>query len=192
MKLIVGLGNPGPSYAFTRHNLGFIVLDILNSSWKKAHQSEISKITIQDESVLLVKPQTYMNLSGQAVQEILSYYKIPKENLLVVHDDLDLQLLQMKFQKDRGAGGHNGVSHIHQCLGHSQYYRLKLGISPLENSPAYGHYKNNVHSYVLSPFSKDEKPYLEKLTMRAVEAIKYFIVHGGEKAGSLYNQKFSE
>ena len=159
---------------------------------KKRINRKFQKITIQDESVLLAKPQTYMNLSGQAVQEILSYYKIPKENLLVVHDDLDLQLLQMKFQKDRGAGGHNGVAHIHQCLGHSQYYRLKLGISPLKNSPAYDHYKNNIHSYVLSSFSKDEKPYLEKLTMRAVEAVKYFIVHGGEKAGSLYNQKFSE
>lgn len=149
MKLIVGLGNPGPTHAFTKHNIGFMTVDALcDSEWKKAHQSFISKTKIENHSVLLLKPQTYMNQSGRAVQEVLSYYKIPTQDLLVVHDDIDLSFLSMKFQKNRGAGGHNGIASLNECLGNTDYHRLKLGVGRPE--------KSSVSSYVLSPFQKNK------------------------------------
>lgn len=186
MKAVVGLGNPGASYAFTRHNIGFMVMDILSpSSWKTAHQSKISKINLENRSVLLIKPQTYMNRSGQAVKEVLLYYKISIEDLLVVHDDIDQSFLSMKFQKSRGAGGHNGAADIHQCLGSSDYYRLKLGI----RSEFFQLSKPDTGSYVLSPFDKSEMKALEEFISKSASAVQYFILNGGEKASNIYNQK---
>ena len=182
MKWIVGLGNPGPKYAFTRHNIGFMVLDALSDSkWKTAHQSLISKIKIENNNVLLLKPQTYMNLSGRAVKEALSSYKISIQDLLVIHDDMDQSFLSMKFQKNRGAGGHNGVIHLNECLGSNDYHRLKLGVGRPE--------RGSVSSYVLSPFSKDQMNNLEDFISKAVEAIQCFVIEGESKASTLYNQK---
>ena len=187
MKLIVGLGNPGPRYAFTRHNIGFMVVDALSDSeWKKAHQSLLSKIKIKENTALLLKPQTYMNLSGKAVQETLSYYNISTQDLLVIHDDMDQSFLSMKFQKSRGAGGHNGVAHLNECLGHSDYYRLKMGIGRSQDSNV----PSNV--YVLSPFLKEQIPSLKNFILKAIQAVECFFVEGDQKACTLYNQKPSE
>ena len=130
MKCIVGLGNPGTKYLFTRHNIGFMLVDILSGGedFQKKHESLIKKIQVKDQFVLLVKPQTYMNLSGKAVRDIMSFYKIPFQNLLVVQDDIDQEFLHLKFQNNRGHGGHNGIRSIHNELKTSNYARLKLGI----------------------------------------------------------------
>ena len=202
MKLIAGLGNKGPSYQMTRHNIGFMVVDALSeSSWKKSEFSLTQKI--QKNQVLLAKPQTQMNLSGQAVQHLMSYYKVENQNLLVIHDDIDLEFLQMKFQKGRGHGGHNGVRNIHELLGHSDYYRLRLGVGrrssqiPVQPASATGILDelsrvqkiNQVSKYVLSPFSKEELPQLEEFLVQSVKAVEYFISNGGESAGNHFNQK---
>ena len=187
MKLIVGLGNTGASYSLTRHNLGFMVVDALaeDSQFKKSDFSLIQKINIQGQPVLLAKPQTQMNLSGKAVQHLLSYYKIDVKDLLVIHDDLDLDLSQMKFQSGRGAGGHNGVQDIHECLGHSDYFRLKLGVG----HPSRKQLKTPVDAYVLSSFSKEELGDLEQFLIKSTEAVRHFILNGGESARNIYNKK---
>lgn len=200
MKLIVGLGNIGPAYQMTRHNIGFMVLDSLeSSSWKKFECSLIQK----KDQVLLAKPQTQMNLSGRAVQQLMSYYKVENHDLLVIHDDIDLEFLQMKIQKNRGHGGHNGVRNIHELLGHSEYYRLRLGVgrhssqTPVKLTSTTGFVDerlrvqkiNQVSDYVLSPFSKEDLPQLKNFLLRSVRAVEHFISEGGESAGSQFNQK---
>ncbi len=198
MKLIAGLGNVGASYSLTRHNIGFMAVDALceNSHFKKSNLSLVQKINIKNQAVLLAKPQTQMNLSGKAIQQILSYYKINIEDLLVVHDDIDLDFLRMKFQTGRGAGGHNGVQNIHDCLGHSDYFRLKLGIgrshcpSTLQNKNSHPIIpKVPTDTYVLSPFTEEQWSSLEKFLIQSIEAMRHFVLHGGENARNIYNQK---
>lgn len=180
MKLVVGLGNVGQSYQMTRHNIGFMVLDALSEdSWKNSHFSFIQKISIEKKAVLLAKPQTQMNLSGRAVSELVRYYRIENKNLLVVHDDVDLDFLKMKFQTQRGSGGHKGVQNIHDQLKANDYYRLKIGIGRVQDT----------HHHVLSPFNKEELAPLQDLIAQVCSAVKYFVAHGGVKAGNLYNQK---
>ena len=161
MKIIVGLGNPGSQYLLTRHNLGFMLIDSLcdREAFKKKHKSLIQKIPLAGESVLLVKPQTYMNLSGVAVQEILSFYKSSLEDLMVVHDDKDLSFGSMKLQKSRGHGGHNGIRNIHQCLNSSDYCRLKMGVAPakVEDSDKGTASLVKTSNWVLSNFNPQEQ-----------------------------------
>lgn len=199
MKLIVGLGNTGPAYQLTRHNIGFMVVDALvESSWKKSEFSLIHK----KGQTLLAKPQTQMNLSGRAVQHLMSYYKVESQNLLVIHDDIDLEFLQMKFQKGRGHGGHNGVRNIHELLGHSDYYRLRLGVGrrsplPVQPSSTTGLVDekvrvqkiNQVSQYVLSPFSREELEPLKEFLFQSVQAVEHFISKGGESAVHHFNRK---
>lgn len=132
MKLLVGLGNPGDKYLLTRHNLGFMLLDCLagGERFQKKGHNLILKTIRGGETLIFAKPQTFMNLSGPAVQEILNFYKLPLENLLVIHDDKDLPFGSMKFQKSRGHGGHNGVRSIHETLKTQDYSRLKMGVAP--------------------------------------------------------------
>lgn len=136
MKIIVGLGNPGTKYIWTRHNLGFMLIDGMapNSKFQKKYKSQIQKTKIEGTPVLLAKPQTFMNLSGQAVREILNFYKIPLEDLLVIHDDKDQVFGKIKFQKSRGDGGHNGIKNIHQELQSPDYCRLKMGVAPVSKN----------------------------------------------------------
>ncbi len=204
MKLIVGLGNVGSAYRLTRHNIGFMVVDALaDSSWKKSGFSLIQKT--HNGQVLLAKPQTQMNLSGRAVQYLMSYYKVDNQDLLVIHDDIDLEFLQMKFQTGRGHGGHNGVRNIHELLGYSDYYRLRLGVGrhsakkPVQFNSLTGvldeqvrvHKIHQVSKHVLSQFSKEELPQLEAFLVQSVQAVEHFISKGGENAGNHFNQKKS-
>jgi len=197
MKLIVGLGNVGSQYQLTRHNIGFMVVDALGvSSWKKYEFSLAQKM--QDNQTLLAKPQTQMNLSGRAVQYLMSYYKVENQDLLVIHDDIDLEFLQMKFQRGRGHGGHNGVRSIHELLGHTDYYRLRLGVGKHASMPAgladeraHAQKVRQVSQHVLSRFSEEEWPQLEKFLSRSVKAVERFISSGGESAGNHFNQKQS-
>ena len=133
MKIIAGLGNPGKKYLFTRHNAGFMLIDALagQGPFQKKHESLFRQTRLEGEPLLLVKPQTFMNRSGQALRQWVRFYKIPLENLLVIHDDKDLRFGRMKFQKSRGDGGHNGIRSVHKELGSRDFHRLKIGIAPI-------------------------------------------------------------
>ena len=185
MKLIVGLGNPEPKYLLTPHNIGFMVIDALSetNSFQKKHQSMIQKIKWKDQDILLVKPQTYMNLSGKAIQEILNFYKIDKDRLLVIQDDADQDFLNLKFHKNRGSGGHNGIRNIHEKLNTSDYARLKLGVKSLLKA------EQNTANYVLSPFSDQDIPALKSFIEKSAEAVLFFIENDFEKAANRFNTK---
>lgn len=212
MKVIIGLGNPGSKYLFSRHNLGFMLIDSLaeDSPFQNKYKSLIQKKEIENENVLLAKPQTFMNLSGQAVLEIMRFYKLPLENLLVIHDDKDLPFETMKFQKSRGDGGHNGIKSIHQELQSKDYSRLKMGIA-VKNNPSiqntsdsklksYQPFPNlniedkpiqNTADFVLSSFNKKEQEKLPDFLDRGAKAVKCFIKKGFQQAGNQYNSKES-
>lgn len=162
MHLLVGLGNPGSQYTFTRHNFGFMVVDAIQHAYnfepfKKKFSGEISLGQISDQDFLLLKPMTFMNLSGKTVAEAIKFYKIPITQVIVFHDDLNLAPFQVKTKQGGGAGGHNGLRSMDQLCG-SDYFRIRLGIG----NPGF-----DVASFVLSPFNPDEKSelpiFLEKL-----------------------------
>ena len=154
MKLIIGLGNPGKDYQNTRHNVGFLVLDgYLNASdWKEKFNALYHEERINGEKVIFVKPLTYMNLSGDAVVKYVNYYDVNIEDILVVHDDLDLPFSTYKLKKNSSAGGHNGIKDIINCLGTKEFLRLKIGISKNNNV--------DTRDFVLGKFSKKEEEYL--------------------------------
>ena len=191
MKLIFGLGNPGTKYQFTRHNIGFMLIDSLaeSPSFQNKHKSLLLKAQISSQAVLLAKPQTYMNLSGQAIYEIVNYYKIPLENILVIQDDKDQNFLSLKFQKTRGDGGHNGIKNIHQELKTNSYARLKLGINSIPDEESQQNHPISTSDFVLSPFSKKEMEHISQFLRRAQEAVLCFLEKGFEEASNQFNQK---
>lgn len=135
MKLIVGLGNPGKEYENTRHNIGYMIIDnfVNSDNWKKESLAYILKQTINNENVLFIKPTTYMNLSGQAVQYYLNYYKIDTKDLLVIQDDMDLDIGKVRLKFKSSAGGHNGIKDIIKNIKTDEFLRLKIGISKPTN-----------------------------------------------------------
>ncbi len=188
MHLIVGLGNPGPKYTYTRHNIGFLCIDEFINRYalgpaKIEKKAEVWKGRIGTKTVLFAKPQTFMNLSGQSVGPLMQFYKIEAENLIVLHDDVDLPYKRMKMQVNRGHGGQNGVRDIHKVLGHNQYARLKLGIGRPTNP------RMDIADFVLSRFSEDEMLDLEAYLERAMDAVELFVTDGLEKAADTYNRK---
>ena len=177
--MIVGLGNPGPEYTSTRHNIGFRVIDLLasdqNISLKtRKHQALYGLGIIEDQSIVLVKPMTYMNKSGEAVAALLRQYGIPPENMLVIADDLALDLGRIRLRAKGSAGGHNGHKSIIQSLKTEHYPRLRIGIG----KPG----SEEVSDYVLSDFSYREKPVIEQVVQSAAEASKLFLKEGVERA----------
>ncbi|NVJ53340.1 MAG: aminoacyl-tRNA hydrolase [Campylobacteraceae bacterium] len=169
MHLIVGLGNIGEKYQLTRHNVGFLVIDEMT---KNLHSSNINKSNFKADVLksgynLFVKPTTYMNNSGQAVVAIKDYYKIDIEDIIVIHDDLDLPFGTVKFKVGGGHGGHNGLRSLDSHIG-KEYIRVRIGIGKPED-------KSEVANYVLSNFSKEELNKLEGIithTIKAIEALK--------------------
>ncbi|MEM7291197.1 MAG: aminoacyl-tRNA hydrolase, partial [Pseudomonadota bacterium] len=160
MLLIAGLGNPGGKYAANRHNIGFMAADDIVrrhsfGPWKTKHRAEISDGTFDGEKVLVIKPQTFMNESGQAIGEILRFYKEDLSNLIVIYDELDLAPGKLRIKTGGGAGGHNGIKSIDAHCG-KDYRRMRLGI---------GHpgHKDRVSSYVLGDFAKADQGWLEPL-----------------------------
>ncbi len=135
MKLIVGLGNPGKEYEKTRHNIGYMIIDnfVNSDNWKKESLAYVLKQTINNENVLFIKPTTYMNLSGQAVQYYLNYYKIDTKDLLVIQDDMDLDIGKVRLKLKSSAGGHNGIKDIIKNIKTDEFLRLKIGISKSTN-----------------------------------------------------------
>lgn len=174
MKLIVGLGNPGKMYQKTRHNVGFMVLDALQkststswSSWEisKKLNAEISTGTHEEEKIILLKPLTFMNESGLAVQLAMHFYKIKSEDVMVVHDDKDIILGDLKIQTDRGHAGHNGVRSIIEQTNTQNFTRMRIGIGNTREE------KIDTADFVLSKFGLFERRVLEKVMMTAVEKI---------------------
>ncbi|MBT4133645.1 MAG: aminoacyl-tRNA hydrolase [Rhodobacterales bacterium] len=160
MKLFVGLGNPGKKYTNNRHNIGFMALNqIANdhsfSPWKNKFQGQITDGKLGDEKVILLKPETFMNLSGQSVSETIKFYKIKIEDIIVFHDELDLAPAKLRVKISGGHAGHNGLRSIHQHIG-ADYHRVRMGI---------GHpgHKDRVANYVLSDFAKNDQNWLQDL-----------------------------
>ena len=160
MRLLVGLGNPGAAYSRNRHNVGFMAADEIVrrhgfSGWKAKFQGEIAEGTVDGEKVLVLKPGTFMNLSGQSVGAVLTFYKIPPEDLFVFYDELDLAPGKMRIKKAGGSGGHNGIKSLDAHIG-PEYWRIRLGI---------GHpgHKDRVTGHVLGDFAKADQPMLDAL-----------------------------
>ena len=173
MKLIVGLGNPGKEYQNTPHNAGFMALDQLADSlslpnWQDKFKGELIKDNLGGKGFVLLKPQTFMNLSGDSVQACLAFYKFELEDILVVSDDLDLNFGQLRFRKKGGHGGHNGLRDLITKLGGAEFNRLRIGIGRPEG-------KQSVTSHVLGNVSGDQKIELSSSIDRAVGHIKEFI-----------------
>lgn len=162
MKIIVGLGNPGGKYEKHRHNIGFWVIDALaehygDGTFKDKFQAQSARVSIGGQSALLLKPQTFMNNSGQSVRAALDFYKADPDDVWVLHDELDLSPLKLRVKKGGGEGGHNGLKSITQHLGMPNYHRVRIGI---------GHpgSKAQVNGYVLNDFNKIESPHFEDLS----------------------------
>ena len=183
--LIVGLGNPGRDFRENRHNTGFMVLDRLAMKLEARFtrlqsRALIAPATYQERKIILAKPQTYMNLSGQAVQGLVRFYKLPLANLLVVHDDLDLPTGTIRIRPDGGPGGQKGMASVIERLGTDGFPRLRLGIG---RPPG----QMEAPDYVLQDFTQAELALMSDTLGRAVEAALLFVVEGLEAAMNKYN-----
>lgn len=185
MKLVVGLGNPGRKYEGTRHNVGFGVVDELSRRW----QIEVTRRRFNGlcgggrvgaESVTLLKPQTFMNLSGRSVREVVAFHKLERTDLIVVLDDLALPLGKLRLRPRGSAGGHNGLTSVIAELGDDGFARLRLGIEWVESRQAVGH--------VLGTFSDEEVPAVEKMILRAADAVTCWLTRGIDAAMNEYNK----
>ncbi len=198
MKLIVGLGNPEDKFAGTRHNLGFEILNHLahhlEAKWshEEKFRSEVTKAKCQDEDVLLVKPQTYMNNSGLAVRLLADFYKISPEDIVIIHDDIDIKLGALKLRQGGSAAGHRGVESVTKEIGTDGFVRLRLGIGPEQKSglaKMAEHHVNsfNVDKFVVAPFDAHEKSTVKRMTKRGVEAIEILLKSGLDKAQNQFH-----
>ena len=184
MKLIAGLGNPGIKYARNRHNVGFMALDKLARAEQKKFErqrfnAQLLEINLAGERVLLVKPQTYMNLSGTAVQKLAAFYRIPRADVLVVYDDLDLPLGKIRLRANGSSGGHHGMESIINHLGGSDIPRLRIGIGRPDPTQDIGH--------VLGNFHEDEMSILDDVLSRAENALRVWVRDGIVKAMNEFN-----
>ena len=183
--LIVGLGNPGAEYENTRHNIGFEAIDSIASKFnieikRKGYSSLYEQINYTENKLFLIKPQTFMNRSGRAVHEIKSFYKIPTENLIVIYDELDIPLGNLKIKFGGGAAGHNGIRSIISSIGDEGFSRIRLGIGkPLSKEKTVGH--------VLSKFRKDEKQVVDDMITTVYEAVIEIIENGAQSAMNKFN-----
>lgn len=191
MYIIVGLGNPGREYENTRHNIGFDVIDILAeeeniSVIEKKHKAIIGKGIVAGQKVILAKPQTFMNLSGESVRELVDYYKIDEETeLIVISDDISLDIGAIRIRVKGSAGGHNGLKNIIRHLGKENFSRIKMGVG--DKPKGY-----DLSDYVLGHYTKMEREIMNKSAKKAAEAIRVLMTHGAQDAMNLYNRKAVE
>lgn len=185
--LVVGLGNPGPEYEQTPHNLGFLAIDRLAAR----HSIRLSRLecraavglgTLQGKPALLAKPQTFMNLSGQSVKGLLEKYSLKPERLILVFDELDLPWTHVRIRPKGSAGGHNGVKDVIRCLGTDEFTRLRLGIRP-------DHPVSDAARFVLAPLKSGQMKELDELLDAASTAVESIIAQGVEKAMAAYNRR---
>ena len=184
MKMIVGLGNPGKEYENTRHNAGFMILDTYAKEhniddFKKKFNGLYSSFVKNDETVILLKPQSYMNLSGTVIKKFASFYKIKPENILVIHDDLDLPVGKIKIKYKGSSGGHNGIKNIIENLKTENFPRFKIGIGKDDNI--------NYIDYVVGKFSKNDLEKISKIFCFSSNVIDDFLNYDIEKVMSKYN-----
>ena len=180
LRLVVGLGNPGPRYEKTRHNLGFMVVSRLVEEYDGRFRSTRFGEVAEVGQLRVLKPQTFMNLSGEAVGPLCHFYRIAPEELIVVADDLDLPVGTMRMRRGGSSGGHNGLKSIGQALHTDEYPRLRLGISrPIDGM--------NVIDWVLGRFSPSERPIMEAVMEKALKALQCLERNGIETAMSRYN-----
>lgn len=191
MFIIVGLGNPGKEYQNTRHNVGFSVIDMLSDKYnipviEKKHKALIGKGIIDGVKVILVKPQTYMNLSGESVREIVDYYKIdPESELVICYDDISLPVGQLRIRPKGSAGGHNGIKNIILHLGSEVFLRIKVGVG--EKPP-----RIDLKDYVLGSFNASDGEKEKEAFMRCTDAIVELSKGNIEGAMNIYNRKLEE
>ncbi len=185
MKLIVGLGNPGKEYENTKHNVGFSVVKNLAEiplKMNKKFNAEITTGKIDDEKVVLLCPQTFMNNSGRAVSAAANFYKIKPTDILVIHDDIDLTLGKIRIKKDGSSGGHRGVESIITSLGSENFIRLKIGVAP-ETKP-----KNfDAANFVLKKFAKSESKKISEIIKKTTDAVAVVINDGVSRAMNQFN-----
>lgn len=188
MYVIAGLGNPGAKYENTRHNIGFMVVDALAeknhiSVTEKKHKALVGKGMLGSERILLVKPQTFMNLSGESIREIIDYYKVEeKTELIVISDDISLEPGALRIRKKGSAGGHNGLKNIILHLGHDEFQRIRIGVG--ERPSGY-----DLADYVLGHFREDDRELIAKSVEQAAEAVQVMITEGADKAMNQFNKK---
>ena len=188
MFIIAGLGNPTLQYRGTRHNVGFDVIDTLADKYNIAVETRksralIGKGIIAEQKVLLVKPQTYMNLSGESIGELVSYYKVDEEQeLLVIYDDVSLDVGQLRIRRKGSAGGHNGIKDIIRHLGTDVFPRIKIGVG--EKPKGY-----DLADYVLGHFSREERKMMEEGYQKAAEAVEMILAGELDEAMNVFNRK---
>ncbi len=205
MILIVGLGNPGEKYEKTRHNIGFRAVDEIAANFQfpliagqlqgggkrrlvclfkfqKIFNAQISKGEISGKETILAKPQTFMNLSGKSVKILTKTYNLEPENIIIVHDDIDLPLGKIKIATGRGAAGHKGVESIIKALGTKNFVRFRIGILPKSGKP------KNPEKFVLQNFNKEEEKIINEVIKKSAEAVETILKEGLEKTMNKYNK----
>lgn len=190
MFCIVGLGNPDKKYENTRHNIGFDVIDAIAEKYsiavrEKGFKALFGKGVIEGARVILVKPQTYMNLSGESVREVIDYYKIdPEGELIVISDDISLDVGGIRIRKKGSAGGHNGLKNIIQHLGTENFQRIRIGVGEKPKDW-------DLVNYVLGRFSKEEREKVDESIKEAAAAVAIMVTEGPDKAMNVYNRRLS-
>ena len=184
--LVVFLGNPGPRYEGTRHNAGFMAADAMaGTKGLSINRARFKALTatcnIGGESVMLMKPQTFMNLSGEAAAQAVKFYKIPPEHVIVVSDEISLPIGKLRVRKKGSAGGHNGLKSIIACLGTEEFPRIRLGVG----APPHPDY--DMADWVLSVFKNQDAEDMKAAAQKAAEAVECYILHGPDRTMNLYN-----
>ena len=186
LHLIVGLGNPGAEYAKTRHNAGFLLVELLAKRWRadwraeKKFRSRVARGAHDGRRAVLCEPQTFMNASGEAVGALVSFYRLPRTNLVVVVDDADLPLGEIRLRPSGSSGGHHGLESIEQHLGSREFARLRIGIGRKEGT-------REITGHVLGRLSAGEMAVMEKVLARAAGQVECWLAHGLQKAMSQFN-----
>ncbi|KIL34954.1 peptidyl-tRNA hydrolase [Cohnella kolymensis] len=187
MRWIVGLGNPGPAYANTRHNAGFMVIDELARRFNTdVNQNKckalIGEARVQTEKIALLKPMTFMNLSGESVRSFMDYYKVKLEDMIVIYDDLDTEVGHIRLRYQGSAGGHNGIKSIIQHTGTQTFNRIRMGVSRPKPGVV-------MADYVLSPFAKAEQAAVRKMIEEACDAVEHALFHSFEQTMAKFNTR---
>jgi PTH1 family peptidyl-tRNA hydrolase len=187
MRLIVGLGNPGPHFENTRHNAGFMVVDKLAGKFgisvnKNKFDVRYGRGTIEGHEVMLAKPMAFMNRSGWPLQQLAAYYKIKSQDLIVVHDDIDLAFGRLKIKEKGGHGGHKGLKSIINAVGEDEFVRLRIGVGRSEAG-------SNVSDHVLGPFFDDESKQLDSVLIQARDAVVTILTEGSKAGMNRFNKK---
>ncbi|MBK5239737.1 aminoacyl-tRNA hydrolase [Clostridium sp.] len=183
MYLVVGLGNPGDEYKHTRHNVGFDVIDLMKGKYNISinrikFKGVYGEVNISGEKVILLKPSTYMNLSGESVREAVSFYKIPRENIIIIHDDISLDAGKLRIRSKGSAGGHNGLKSIISNLSSDAFTRIKIGV---------GQPQNSIIPHVLGRSSKEDRVLIEKTFDASIKAVETIIEKGCSEAMNDFN-----